>query len=251
MKNMIFLIGAARSGTKFLRDCLSASNQIEKIPYDIGYVWKYGNEKISHDELTVSDCNKKIKLWIRKTIPRLTKKKSNTNFILEKTVSNSLRVSFVNSIFPDAKFIHIIRNGKDTIISSVNQWKTKPKKKYLIKKLHYFPIENYRYALSLVWNFLKSKIMRSINARGPKYKGIDNDLNNLTIEELCAKQWSRCVDLAEKQLKKINNDKVFIVRYEDIISDQKQIRNLCKFIGINDDINVIKFFKKNCQKKKI
>jgi hypothetical protein len=32
MKNMIFLIGAARSGTKFLRNCLSTSDQIEIDP---------------------------------------------------------------------------------------------------------------------------------------------------------------------------------------------------------------------------
>ena len=40
----IVLIGAARSGTKILRDALATALGVPQVPYDVGYVWRYGNE---------------------------------------------------------------------------------------------------------------------------------------------------------------------------------------------------------------
>ena len=88
-----FLIGAARSGTKFLRNCFSVSDEIEIVPYDIGYVWRYGNEKISHDELKPSDLDNKLKFWIRKY--QMMKMMMLIIFLKSKEVDNtSSKISF-------------------------------------------------------------------------------------------------------------------------------------------------------------
>jgi len=245
MKNMIFLIGAARSGTKFLRNCFSECDEIEIVPYDIGYVWRYGNEKISHDELKPSDLDNKIKFWIRKTLPKMTIKKKHSKFIFEKTVSNSLRVSFIEKIFPNSKFIHIVRNGRDVIHSSTKQWSLPPNKNYLIQKIRYFPFSNYRYGLRFIWNLIYSKFMKLPTIWGPRYNGIDQDIKNLSIEGLCSKQWSRCVNVAEEQLNRIDNKRVYRISYERLILDINELKNVCKFIGINNSSDVLKYYKEN------
>jgi len=56
---VLFLIGAARSGTKLLRTILEQSDEIGVIPYDMNYIWKYGHYDINHDELNFIDPNTK------------------------------------------------------------------------------------------------------------------------------------------------------------------------------------------------
>ena len=249
-REYIFLIGAARSGTRFLRNCFSVSDEIEIVPYDIGYVWRYGNEKISHDELKPSDLDNKIKFWIRKTLPKMTIKKKHSKFIFEKTVSNSLRVSFVEKIFPNSKFIHIVRNGRDVIHSSTKQWSLPPNKNYLIQKIRYFPFSNYRYALWFIWNLIYSKFMKLPTIWGPRYNGIDQDVKNLSIEELCSKQWSRSVNVAEEQLNRIDNKRVYRISYEKLILDINELKNVCKFIGIKNTSSILNYYKENVVIKK-
>ena len=39
---VVIVLGAARSGTKMLRDAIAANNGGFKVPYDINYVWRQG-----------------------------------------------------------------------------------------------------------------------------------------------------------------------------------------------------------------
>lgn len=242
----VFLIGAGRSGTKFLRSCLSASNQVDSIPYDINYVWRYGNESKSDDEFTPADLSAEIKEYIIKTLPKLSAtNKPQAKFLVEKSVPNTLRVSFLNKAYPEAKFINITRNGRAVVESSIRQWKQPTKKSYLMKKMRYFPWGNYRYAIWFLKNVLKSKISSEPSIWGPRYKGITEDITQLLLEEVAAKQWSRCVDVAENQLSRIESNRVLNITFEDFMNDPKVIDKLCDFIGIADVNNVSLYFQEN------
>src|SRR4051812_20775701 len=39
----VIVIGAARSGTKLLRDSLATHADVARVPYDVNYVWRFGN----------------------------------------------------------------------------------------------------------------------------------------------------------------------------------------------------------------
>ena len=67
-RSPVFIIGAARSGTKFLRDVLAASPEVACVPYDVNYIWRYKNENYPHDALAVESITKKIKFSIRHNI---------------------------------------------------------------------------------------------------------------------------------------------------------------------------------------
>jgi hypothetical protein len=102
----IIIIAAARSGTKMLRAALAASPEFVDFSYDINYIWKYGNYHIPHDELTEDNLTDDVRKFIRKRFQKLLVK-SNAKRVLEKTVSNSLRVDFVREVFPNSKIIHL------------------------------------------------------------------------------------------------------------------------------------------------
>ena len=64
----IILLGAARSGTKLLRDVIATHPNIGKVPYDINYIWRLGNEFIPHDELEPEQATPIVIQRIRKSI---------------------------------------------------------------------------------------------------------------------------------------------------------------------------------------
>ncbi len=138
IQDPIIILGAARSGTKILRDTIAAHPSISSIPYDINFVWKYGLYHIRHDELTPNDLTERGKKFIHSFFSRFDSKNLDTR-IIEKTVSNTVRVEFVQKIFPNCQFIHLIRDGRDVAVSSMIQWQA-PLNRRLSKNAVFWPI---------------------------------------------------------------------------------------------------------------
>ena len=242
--NPVFLLGAGRSGTKFLRDILGVSSNVAVIPYDVGYVWRYGNENFPHDELTPDMLTDSIKEYVKKTLPQLTKNnpfKTDVTLLIEKSVPNTLRPAFLHAIYPNAKFIHLIRDGRAVTESAMRLWKAPPEKGYLLKKLRYFPWTNYRYAIWYINNIIKGKFGsgRGQQTWGPRYEGIDEDINELPLEVVCARQWKKCIETSLLQLSTMKQDSLLEVRYEDLMSDSSAISEVCDFLAIEDKDAVI------------
>ena len=61
----VVLLGAARSGTKLVRDSLALDAHIARVPYDINYVWRFGNEELDHDELDAASLTPGVAARIR------------------------------------------------------------------------------------------------------------------------------------------------------------------------------------------
>ncbi len=235
----IILIGAARSGTKLLRDVISTSLDVEKIPFDINFVWKYNNEKIPHDLLTQDNYNSKAEKFIKKYFNKFSKKKP---FLIEKTVSNTLRIDFVRRFFPNAKFIYLIRDGRDVVESVARQWGTAPKGNYLIDKLKTFPLSK---TLSYGWlygtDLVKIKLLGQPSESyvwGVKYPNYKVDLKNDDVHSFCSKQWKFCIEESEKQIKNIPTNNLMKIRYEDFVKDPlSEFLRIENFLGLNSKIN--------------
>src|SRR5690606_3362604 len=148
-----FIIGAGRSGTNILRDSLTQFSNISTWPCDeINLVFRHGNRNMPHDEYGKEEVNKIARQYIIKTFETLQKKNGNTR-ILEKTCANTLRVPFLDEIFPNAKFIFIVRNGYDVTASAVKRWKAPIEPAYLWKKFQYVPKTDIPfYALQFIRN---------------------------------------------------------------------------------------------------
>jgi len=235
----LLIIGAARSGTKILRNTIGDHPKINSIPYDINFVWKYGNEKIVHDELSMYDFNEKSCVFINGFFSRYA---VNYPIVIEKTVSNTLRVSYTNLIFPNAKYIHLIRHPLDVIESVYRQWTKSPDLMYLLKKSFSFPfIKCYDYAFKYVINEGKRVFSRSKSLQttwGPIYNGLFNDIEKLSLWEVCALQWQKCYLSSAKDLEAISENSKLIVKYEDFVSNPSEILlSINNFLGIENNSN--------------
>jgi hypothetical protein len=233
----VFVIGAARSGTRLVRDLIASHPQVDKIPYDINYVWRFGNEKLDHDELQVKDVSADVSSKIRKYFD---KNHQGAAILIEKTVSNCLRVPAVDKVFPEACFISLYRNGWDVIESSYRQWIAPPDWRYILAKTRTYPFfQAFGYASNYgvrLFRRLFSRKQGSINTWGPLYNGIYTDIQSKSIIEVCAIQWSRCVSSALRDLTNLHDGRVYNLSYEDFILDpQAKLFAIAEFLRIDPE----------------
>lgn len=236
-KQLIFLIGAARSGTKIVRDVLGTHPKISAVPYDINFIWRTGNENIPHDELRPEDFKFKSHQRIDHYLNRYLK---GSEILVEKTVSNTIRIPFILKHYPDAKFVFLYRNGMDVCESVMRQWTASSDKSYLLEKIKHVPLkELLTYGIKVIARRFgkKEKFFWGVN-----YPELKEDLARYPIEILVAHQWKYCVDKMLLDKQEINNDRLFEIRYEDFVLSPKQtINGLINFIDPSletDEIDV-------------
>ena len=249
----VILIGAARSGTKFLRDTLAAADDVCAVPYDINYVWRHGNEAYQSDVIPGDSCSESTRRYITNTVHKLACKGdagAGCKIILEKTVSNCLRVDYVNAVFPDALFIHLVRDGRDVIESSFRMWQKPSNPAYIFHKLKYFPLSDIRYAFWIFKELFKSALGEP-RIWGPRYNGIRSDLKSMRLLEVCARQWTECVDSAMQSFDNIPDKRVLTIRYEDLVADERCVRSACEFIGLDDCSSVISAYRNNVMRDQV
>jgi len=242
----IFIIGAGRSGTKFLRDCIGCTPNVAMIPYDVGYLWRVGNQRVDHDQLTAQSLNASDKKRIRQSLSKMARtagRGREYNCILEKSVPNSLRPALVDFVFPDCLFVHIVRNGYDVVESASRNWVKPSDHGYFLDKLRYFPIRNVPYACWYAFNkFRFGNDAPSI--WGPRYEGIQLDVKSMTLEEVCAKQWVKCVEVSTKQLTAIGDSRSLEIRYEDFTRDVTCLKQILQFCQL-DETDAVDYYTKH------
>jgi len=130
---------------------------------------------------------------------------------LEKTPKNSLRIRFLNKVFPDAKFIFLVRDPKENISSILDAWNSKNFITY-----PNLPDFKDRWSLLLLPNW--------------------PDLKNKSNPEIATRQWQTCNETILNELKEIPNDRWTIVNYQDLIlNPDNVISKTCEFIGVEKD----------------
>ena len=237
----IVIIGAARSGTKFLRACLGASRNVAEIPYDVGYIWRYGNENHPDDALSAAQASDEAIRYIRGQILD-----AKAPCVLEKTVANSLRVEFVQRVFPEARFVHLVRDGREVVASALRQWQAGTDWRYLLRKMRSFPLRNYRYGIWYALNKLRGLGSgRGVAVWGPRYPGIDADVRERGVPYACARQWHESVAHSMRGLAGIAPEQQMEVRYETLVADTAVLERLCEFCGIADTDAVVDYFRAN------
>jgi len=235
----IIIIGAARSGTKFLRDLLALADNLKAVPYDVNYIWRYGNADCPHDQLDPEKLTEKQIAFIRKSLFKQAKLGKNDR-LLEKTVSNTLRVPYVDAVFPDARYVHLIRDGRDVTESAMRQWQAKPKLKALFAKVRRMPLANIGYVFWFARNFIKGlgAGRKGGNLWGPRFKGIEQIASSGPLAKTCALQWARSVELASRDLAQLPASRVFTIHYEELTKDDTALRRLVNQLNLSGESRI-------------
>jgi len=231
----IIIIGAPRSGTNMLRDVLTYFDGFSTWPCDeINYIWRHGNVFYSSDEIPVERATERVRHYINKKFDSA-RTKYNADVLVEKTCASSLRVPFVDSIIPGAKYIFIYRDGIDATGSAKVRWTAELDISYILDKVRFVPVLDLpyyavRYLWSRIYRFFSHE--NRLSFWGPELDNMQDILKEHSLNEVCALQWQQCVDKADAAFFKMPKDKVIRVRYEDFVRHPKQeLARILRFIG--------------------
>jgi len=234
MKPLI-IIGAPRSGTNMLRDVLTSFEGIATWPCDeINYIWRHGNVRYPSDEIPAEHATPTVQKYIQQRFNDV-RERYNADIVVEKTCANTLRVPFVDAVVPNAKYIFIYRDGIDATGSAKERWTAQLDIPYILEKVRFVPKADLPYyGLRYFWARVYRLISREKRLAfwGPALDNMQSILQNHTLNEVCALQWQRCVDSAEKAFSGMPADKVVRVRYEDFVHQPVQeLARILEFIG--------------------
>lgn len=224
-----------------LRDVLTSLPGVCTWPCDeINYLWRHANAARPDDELLPEHATPRVQAYIRRCFLSLSRR-TNARWIVEKTCANSLRVGFVDRILPDAKFIFLVRDGRDAAASAVKRWTAPSDWGYLARKARYVPIGDLprsilRYASNLAHRFLSAE--RRLASWGPRFRNMDTLLANSPLADVCAAQWERCVSKAQTELAELEPSRVIHVKYERFVAEpQSEIEKVLDFLRIHAPLN--------------
>ena len=216
----VILIGAARSGTKFLRDVLAAGRGKAAVPYDVNYVWRYGADHAADDLLDPATLTDRRKRFIRDHLRRLARARPG------------------DQVFPDARYVHLIRDGRAVSESAMRQWQAPPDLAALARKLRQLPLRNAGYVAWFGWNFLSGlgRGRKGGKVWGPRFAGIGECAATGPLAQICARQWLECWQRASADLAALPaaEDRIFTVHYEDLTESEDTLRVLIDKLALPD-----------------
>lgn len=232
----IVILGAARSGTRFLRDTVAASAEVAAIPYDVNFIWRTGNEACRHDALVGEQCTPAIAAAIRRQLDRAAGQQAGNagRRLLEKTVSNTVRLEFVARVFPDADYVHLIRDGRQVVASALGQWRGRGTGPGQAAKLWMLFPRHYRYALWVAMNRLRGAATREgrLPIWGVRYEAIHDDLGRLSLAEVCARQWVESVASVRRGAARLPSLRIREIRYESLLDSASSLGALLDWLAL-------------------
>jgi hypothetical protein len=256
IKNPLFIVGSPRSGTTVLGRLLGRHPELVEVR-EPRLIWKFGNDNKS-DLLTTSDLNPRIKKYIRSKLAEKAPAEKGLR-LLDKSPNNALRIPFILEIFPDAKFIHIIRNGYDVSLSIKGFWENKTSGldykrvetgesilMQRLKEIHWTQLPYY--AGEFLNRFLSKIGFNRIVPWGTRIPGLKSMMSELSIIEISALQWKYSVEVACYEGRKLPEDTYREIRLNELTYET--LEELLEFAGLANFDEIKEYFDSTFDKKR-
>lgn len=129
--------------------------------------------------------------------------------LIEKTPKNSLRVPFLDRIFPDAHFIYLYRDPRETLASMIEAW--------MSGRFRTYPrLPDWQ---GLPWSLLLTPGWR--------------DLNGRALPEIVARQWATTTDVLLADLALLAPERVHAIDYAAVMqAPSDAMRALASRVGL-------------------
>lgn len=258
-KSFVFIVGSERSGTTLLGEILHKHKDISQW-YEPYFVWDRHFRKYPHDERTAQDATPEVCRQIYTDFINY-KQKAGNKIIIDKSPRNSLKIPFIRRIFPHARFIHIIRDGRDVTLSINKEWMRRRSAVYDVQKDNHL---NYKNALQVIFRWLsrqpsmkyklrafwfethghlfnKSKNLHRLRWKGkigwgPRFEGWQRIYEQSSLLQFNAYQWLNCVDKIMAFWPVIPQDEKLEIRYEELLQKgNKVLTKILDFLEVEND----------------
>jgi hypothetical protein len=229
----IFVVGAGRSGSTIMGKVLSMHQAIGFLnePKALWYTvcpqedvnGHFGNGparyRLTSQDVTPQGCEAARRLLGAYLMI------TGADRVLDKNPEMVFRVPFVKSIFPDAKFVFLVRNGWDTI-SSIVKWSQQH------ARSANGDVEDWWGVNQRKWHFMLEQLVTT----EPLLSDVYQDVRAFTRHaDMAAVEW--IVTMQEgKRLMRSRPDCTHLVHYEDLTSQpQTTLQSLLGFCELDED----------------
>ena len=225
LRQPIVVLGAARSGTTLTAEILERHPDLAYW-VEPKYVWRYGRPLARDDRREAREATPTVRRYIRNSFARFAERRGKARF-MEKTPSNCFRVPFVHAVLPDARFLHILRDGRDVTRSAVKKWTTPPDPTAIRRRMTSFEIplrDAPFYAVDAVRDVVGRQFLpKQAFIWGPHFPGIREVRAAEGVEAACALQWRESVRAAREGLAVVPEDQKLEIRFEDLVGDPEPV----------------------------
>ena len=202
--NIALVIGCARSGTSILGELIAAHPDVRYV-FEAHHLWELGGPGVNDSHrLTERHATLRVRQKIRKWLEA---ERGSASLVVEKNPRNTLRVPFVRAVFPEARIVHIVRDGRDVACSMVPG------------------------CGGATWSHLKPPAWKELLVR---YEGALR----------CALAWKEVMEIVLGDLAEAPH---LEVRYEELVRSPSAVaRSVGKYLGLREDPAVQRFCEKIC-----
>jgi len=200
-RNPVFIVGSPRSGTsifnKMIAECDDVANLSEAI-----FIWSPSDKNADCDHVKgAGDVTREDELRIRGGFGfyQLFRRK---RIFVNKCPRSSVRLAFISRLFPEARYIHVYRDGRAVVASIIN----------IIER------EKFRQKVPL-GAFCKPSNWR--------------DYMDMGVVERHSHQWNDIMETIGEDSASLDRDKWIDVRYEDFCRNPRDtMKEIFGFIGV-------------------
>jgi len=252
---IVAIIGVPRSGTSLIGKILDCHPRLSTWvePY---YIWDRNFRKAPNDIRTVVDATANIRYNIRKSFFKY-RNALEADVVVDKSPRNCLKIPFIQQVFPEARYIFIYRDARDTVLSIKKQWNWKggifsddvslhqlKNRFHIIRRwlnrrpLWRFRLQSILFELGPIKNWPSKKFLNHIRwdgrfGWGPRFDGWQAVFDQVSPLEFNAYQWLHCARGIMEGISLIPEDMRYILRYEEFIqSPKKLIEEIFTFLDI-------------------
>lgn len=249
---MCFMVGSPRSGTTVLAEVLGHHPGIAQF-YEPYFLWEWKTGPGDDDRLDASAATEETKAFLRHEFDRYLSK-SGCQIVFEKTPVNSFRIPFIREVFPEARWLHLVRDGRDATVSIHREWRRRHDMVSSRNPLRLFGLARKMVTRQPYWrnrfqavayelrrrrSLLPASLMnkarwRGMAAWGPRFPGWYEALHEVNdLVEFNALQWRHCVEAVEADLAYVPDDRKLEIRYEDLVAQPEHVlSSIQRFMGL-------------------
>jgi len=228
----VVILSAPRSGSTLLFETLAEARD----------AWTIGGEshqiiegvqalnpnfgQVDSNRLTEANASDQIIKFMRSRFARFLRDRNGREFFhhreitqlrfVEKTPKNSLRVPFLEKLFPDALYVFLFRDVRPNLSSMMEAWRSR-------RWVTYPKLAGWQ---GPPWSLLLPPDWQNVNGR--------------SLEEICAFQWESANRIVLDDLEKLPRNRWTTVNYQDLLDDPLQtVTRLCEFCDFELDEHLL------------
>lgn len=222
----VFIVCSPRSGSSLFFETLSQSPSVWTVGGESHAVIESihglhpAQKQFHSNRLDASDATPEIVSQLERSFfaklrdrdGRKPRREATELRLLEKTPKNSLRVPFLAKAFPDALFVYLYRDMRDTISSMLDAWRSG-------KFVTYPQLPGWD---GPPWSLLLTPGWRELSGR--------------PLAQVVAAQWSVATRYLLDDLERLSPDRWCVAGYDALIHEpQQEMQRLAKFLDIDWD----------------